>query len=102
MMYGNLVGPTLRSVQRVNANSRGSEIIDCDSATIKEVIKMCIKIIRYDLIKSTSDKDPVIAFYLRFDGTKVLAIIQVDHANKAVVGGVSAAHFIDISGEIDA
>ena len=102
LMSVNLLGPALRSVQRFNAKSRGSEIIECDSATIKERIKMRIKIISNDLIKNTLDKDPVIEFSLRFDETKVPAIIQVDHTNKAVVGGVSAAHFIDIIGKTDA
>ena len=55
---------------------------------------MRIKTIRDYLIKSTLDKDPVIEFSLGFDGTKVSAILQVDHANKAVLGEVSAAHFI--------
>ena len=62
MMSGNLLGPALHSVQRVNANSRGSAIIECDSAIIKERMNMGIKIIRDDLIKITSDKDQVIAF----------------------------------------
>ena len=60
-----------------------------------------IKITRDNFINITSDKDPVIAFSLGFDGTRVPAILQVEHANKAVVGGVSAAHFIDISGKTD-
>ena len=62
---------------------------------------MSIKIIRDDLIKSTLDKDPLIAFSLRFGGTKVPSIIQVDHTNKEVVGVVSEALFIDIRGETD-
>ena len=102
MMSDNLLGPALRSVQRVDAKSHGSTIIECDSATIKERIKMRIKIIREDLIKRTPNLDPVIEFSLGFDVTKVLASIKVDHANKAVVGGLSAADFIDIRGKTDA
>ena len=63
---------------------------------------MRIKIIREDLIKRTPDLDPVIAFSLGFDVTKVPASIKVDHANKAVVGVLSAADFIDIRGKTDA
>ena len=35
MMSDNLLGPALRSVQRVDAKSHGSTIIECDSATTK-------------------------------------------------------------------
>ena len=102
LVYGDLLGPALRSVQIFNTKIRGSTIIECDSTTTKEQVKTSIKIIRDDFIKSTFDKDTVIEFSLGFDGTKVLSILQVEHANKVVVGGVSSSHFIDISGKIDA
>ena len=96
LVSANLLGPSLHTVQRINANSRGPAIIHCDMNIIKEREKKIITMKKEDLTKANGKYDPVVTVAIGFDGTKVPQFLKVDHAQKAIVGGVFPDHFINV------
>jgi len=101
MMAANFLGPCLRTVQRHNQSSRTGAITECGMDTIRERLLHHINIIKADRDDNIPDEEAVVAISIGFDGTKVPQHLQVDHAHKAIVGGVYPNHFIDISAKTE-
>ena len=85
-----LFGPSLRAIQRKNAKTRDSNIIQCDIKNVRERVGRTL-----DKVYSDTGKDQ--SFSLSFDGTKTPKKLQLSTAYKAVVGGIVPRHLIDIS-----
>ena len=47
------------------------------------------------MTRASAKEDPVVTIDIGFDGTNVTKCLQVDHANKEIVGGVFPDHLID-------
>ena len=96
MVLANILGTNLCTVQRINSRSRGTAIIHCEMNSTKERAKNIITMTKEDLTKAIGKEYPVVTITIGFDDTKVPQCLQVDHANKAIVGGVFTDHFIDV------
>lgn len=93
----NLMGPCLRTVQRVNAKARDSALVDVSPETISKRLTKRLDTILND----THAPDGPIGFSLGFDGTKIPAALQLSSAYKAIIGGVYPNHFISLDGKTD-
>ena len=85
----NLLGPSLRTVQKQNAKTRKEVFILCDKGVVKERF--------FDFIECTVKEGGDCTVSIGFDGSKTPKKLMLSTANKAIIGGVVPDHFIDVS-----
>ena len=71
LVSANLLGPSLCTVQRIVAKSRGKAITHYDMNSINDRAKNIITMTKEDLTNDTVKEYPVVTTDIGFDGTKV-------------------------------
>ena len=85
----NFLGPSLRSIQRVNALRRGESFIICEEDNIRDHLMSTIS-------KMSADPSNITTISASYDGTKTPTSLALSTSHKAIVGGAYPDHFISI------
>ena len=95
MISANLLGPSIRQVQRVAAKRRSSPFITFDRDAIITLVTSHLSKIR----TRAKDMSMRVAFSCGVDATALVKAYQISSSHCAIVGGAHPNHFISLHGK---